>query len=103
MSCSLVDLFLGELLCYEPAFAKHELPSVENTLNILTLFWRHEVGFGEYSDAARCGFAEFDETESSRRFNIIVSAYSIVSSAQLSSTAIDLPHASSTSDFLSSR
>jgi hypothetical protein len=83
VSDSLLNLFLRQLLRYEPAFAERELLSVENALNVVTLSWRHEVGFGEYSDAARCSTALFDEAESPRSFNIVVGTYFIISCAQL--------------------
>ena len=83
MSDSLLNLFLRQLLRYEPAFAEREFLSVEDAPNIVTLSWWHQVGFGKYSDTARRSVLSFDEAEGLRGFDILISAYSIVSRAQL--------------------
>lgn len=74
MCNSLVNLLLRELLRYEPALAEGELLSVKDFLDVLSLSWWHQIGFGEYPNTSRRGIAIFDELERRRCFNILISA-----------------------------
>jgi hypothetical protein len=79
MSDSLVNLLLGQLLRYEPAFAEREFVSIEDLSNVFILPWWHKVGFGKHTDTSRCGLAVLDEPESRRCFDILVGSCTVVS------------------------